>query len=124
MAVLSQGTTVNWNSTKLTVTRVSVSSSGGGDNSPRISVASLESPADKEEPTLLTWAAPAGSGGGNTVQIDYIGGSLVAGANGTVTITGSFPIVLSNCTVLNVSETFQVADIARYSANIAYTSAS
>lgn len=122
MATLSQGTSFSFASTTYTVTRVSVqrgSAAGSGQTRQRISTAHLGSNPDLEEPYLEIWQprADEGGGGGNTVDIDFLGASApTPGATGTLTVTGGLSLS-TTATVAGSSVTAAVGDIIRGSAS-------
>lgn len=120
MAVLSQGTSFSFNSTAYTVTRVTVQrgSTSGSQNRQRISTAHLGSDPDKEEPYLEIWQPRADEGGGgNTVDIDFLGASVpTAGTTGTLTISGGLSLS-TTATVSGSTVTAAVGDIIKGSAS-------
>lgn len=121
MATLSQGTTVSFTGTTFTATRVSVNrGSGSGNNRQRISTAHLGSNPDLEEPYLEIWQPRADEGGGQTVDVDFLGSSVpTAGASGTLSISGAMSFS-TTVTVVSSVVTAAVGDIVRGSASFRF----
>lgn len=119
MAVLSQGTSFTFNFTPYTVTRVTVQRGGSANsNRQRVSTAHLGSDPDKEEPYLEIWQPNANDGGGNTVDIDFLGGSMpTINATGTLTISGGLSFSWTAATCASSSVTAAVGDIIKGSAS-------
>lgn len=121
MATLSQGTSFSFASVQYTVTRVTVQrgSAAATQNRQRISTAHLGSNPDLEEPYLEIWQprADEGGGGGNTVDIDFLGSTVpTAGATGTLTISGGL-MLSTTATVAGSTVTAAVGDIIKGSAS-------
>lgn len=121
MAVLAQGTTVTIGGSIINATRVSVNNGDNANNGPRVSIATLSSNPDEEEPYLLTWAPYAEQGSAKTVQIDYIGGGEITPGSASVNLVITGPIAFSApCTVVSSSVTAQVADVIRGSVTLSF----
>lgn len=118
MATLSQGTSFSFDAVGYTVTRVTVQrGSSANQNRQRISTAHLGSDPDKEEPYLEIWQPRADEGGGNSVEIDFLGSSTpTVGASGTLTISGKFSLT-TTATCASSTVTAAVGDILRGSAS-------
>lgn len=124
-AFLAQGATITWGSSTLTnITRITQNGGNSSGNEPEVSVAHLGSCHCKEEPYIKTWAAPSNSGGGNTLQVDFMGESPFEKdevKNFVVsTPTTNNLINLTDCTCLSVQVTAQVGDVIRGSASIKF----
>lgn len=122
MATLSQGTSVTFGSTTLVATRVSVnrSNGAGASNRQRISTAHLGSDANQEEPYVEIWQPRADEGGGQTVDVDFLGGSPpTSGATGTLSISGGLSFS-TTVTVVSSVVTAAVGDIIRGSASFRF----
>lgn len=122
MASLSQGTTVTIAGTVVNATRVVVTNGDNTGNEPRVSVATLGSDPEKEEPYILTWKPYADQNRSKTVQIDFIGASPPASPGpGTVSLSISGPVAFSQaCTVVSSSVSAQVADVMRGSITLSF----
>jgi hypothetical protein len=125
-ALLSQGLTITWaGSTLSDITRITINGANSESNGPEISVAHLGSCHCKEEPYMKTWAASSDSGGGNQIQIDFMGVSpFTQDQIGNFVVTAPSPtgqiINVSNATCLSVQQSAQVGDVVRGSATIKY----
>lgn len=121
MASLAQGTSVTFAGATYTVTRVTVNrGSNSGSLRQRISTASLASNPNEEEPYLEIWQPRADEGGGNTVEMDFLGsGAPSSGSTGTLAVTGgiSFSTVV---TCSSSSVTAAVGDLLRGSASFTF----
>lgn len=108
------GTTVTFTGFSGDVTNISYSTSQAGNND--IDISHLGQTVGE---VALSMSRPLLGGGGDTgkeVQIDFIGsGSLVAGATGTLDITGPFSIS-GDATCTSTSVTVAVNDVIKGSA--------
>lgn len=121
MPSLSQGTTVSFTGTTFTATRVSVNrGSGAGNQRQRVSTAHLGSDPNQEEPYLEIWQPRSDEGGGNTVEVDFLGAAPpTAGATGTLTVSGGISFS-TTVTVASSVVTAAVGDLVRGSASFRF----
>lgn len=121
MASLAQGTSFSFSAVTYTVTRVTVNrGSGSGNQRQRISTAHLASDPNAEEPYLEIWQPRSDEGGGNTVEIDFLGSSAPsAGASGTLTVSGGISFSTA-ATCASSSVTASVGDILKGSASFTF----